>query len=42
MFTSEAYTIQDNTTIEGHIITSGESVVKAQFLCSMQVDTTLY
>ena len=29
MFTSEAYTIQDNTTIDGQIITVGELVVKA-------------
>ena len=39
MFASEAYTLQDNTAIEGKIITDGEFVVKAQYLCSMQVDT---
>ena len=42
MFTSEAYTLQDNTTIDGGIITSGELVFKAQYLCSMQVDTNWY
>ena len=42
MFTSEAYTIQDSTTRDGKIITSGELLVKAQYLCSMQVDTNWY
>ena len=42
MFTSEAYTIQDNTTIDGKIITSGELVVKAQYLCYMKLDTNWY
>ena len=42
MFTSEAYILQYNTTIYGQIITSGELVVKAQYLCSMQVDTNWY
>ena len=42
MFTSEAYTLEENTTIDGKIITTGELVVKAQYLCSMQVDTNLY
>ena len=37
MFTSEAYKLQDNTTIDGQIITSGGLVVKAQYICSMQV-----
>ena len=36
MFTSESYTLQDNTNIYGQIITDGELVVKAQYLCSMQ------
>ena len=39
MFTSEAYTLQDNTTIDGQIITDGKLVVKSQYLCSVQVDT---
>ena len=35
MFTSEAYTLQDNTTIDGKFITAGELVVKAQYICSI-------
>ena len=42
MFQSEAYTLQYNTKIDGKIITAGELVVKAQYLCYMQVDTNLY
>ena len=42
MFTSGAYTLQENTTIDGKIITAGELVVKAQYICSMQVDTNWY
>ena len=42
MFTSEAYTLQDNTTIDGKYITTGELVVIEQYLCSMQVDTNWY
>ena len=42
MFTSEAYTIQYNKTIDGQIITSGELVVKPQYLCSVQVDNNFY
>ena len=42
MFTSEACTLQDNTTIDGRIITAGELVVKAQYSCYMQVDTNWY
>ena len=42
MFPSEAYTLQDNTTIYGQIITAGELVVKAQYICSIQVDTNWY
>ena len=33
IFTSGAYTLQENTTNYGNIITSGELVVKAQYLC---------
>ena len=39
MFTSWAYTLQYNTKIDGKIITAGELVVKAQYICSMQIDT---
>ena len=42
MFTSEEYTLQDNTTIEGQIIDTGEFVVKAQYICSMQAETNWY
>ena len=42
MFTPEAYTLQDNTIIDGKIITAGELVVKAQYICSMQLDTIWY
>ena len=42
MFTSEAYILQENKTIYGKIITSGELVVKAQYLRSIQVDTNWY
>ena len=42
MFTSEVYTLQDNTTIDGQIITACKFVVKAQCLSSMQVDTNWY
>ena len=42
MFTSEAYTLQDNTIIDVHIITAGELVVKAKYICSMQEDTNWY
>ena len=39
MFTSGAYTLQENTTIDGKIITAGELVVKAKYLCSVQIET---
>ena len=42
MFQTEAYTLQDNTTIYGQIITPDELVLKARHLCSMQVDTNWY
>ena len=42
MFTSGAYTLQENTTINGKIITAGELVVKAKYLCSMQIDINWY
>ena len=38
MFTSGAYTLQEITIIDGKIITAGELVVKAQYLCYMQVE----
>ena len=42
MITSESYTLQDNTTIDGQIITSGKLVVKEKYLCYMQVTTNWY
>ena len=39
MFTSWAYKLQENTTIDGQILTAGELVAKAQYLFSMQIDT---
>ena len=42
MFTSGEYTLQENTTTDGQIITAIELVVKAQYLCSMQIDTNWY
>ena len=42
MFTSGAYKLQGNTTIDGQIITAGELVVKAQYLCYVQIDTNWY
>ena len=38
MFTSESYTLQDNTTIDGKIMTAEELAAKAQYLCSTQVE----
>ena len=35
-FLSKGYTLQNNTTIYGKAISSGELVVKAQYLCSVQ------
>ena len=42
MFTSGAYTLQENTKTDGKIIIAGELVVKAQYICSMQVETNWY
>ena len=42
MFTSGAYTLQENTTIDGKFLIAGELVVNAKYLCSMQVDTNWY
>ena len=39
MFISEAYTLQDNTTIGGQIITASWLVSKSKYPCSMQVGT---
>ena len=42
MFISEACTLQDNTKIHGNNLAFGEVVVKAQYLCYMQVDNIWY
>ena len=42
MFQSEAYALQKNTATDVKIITSGELVVKAQYLCSMQIHMNWY
>ena len=41
-FISEAYKLQKYTTIDGKVISAGQLVVKAQYLCSMQEDTNWY
>ena len=33
---SEEYTLQNNTRIDGQLISAGELVVKSQYLCSIQ------
>ena len=38
-FLSDSYTLQNNTTIDGNIISAGELVLKAQYLSSMQENT---
>ena len=35
-FLSEAYTLKNNTTIDGQVIYAGELVVKSQYICSVQ------
>ena len=35
-FLSEAYTLQNNTPLDGHVIYAVQLVIKAQYLCSMQ------
>ena len=41
-FISEAYRLQNNTTIDGQVISAGELVLKSQYLCSMQENTNWY
>ena len=41
-FFSDAYTLKNNTTIDGQVMYDGELVVKAQYLCSMQENTNWY
>ena len=35
-FIPEAFKLQNNTVIDGQVISAGELVVKAQYICSMQ------
>ena len=42
MFTPEAYSLQDFTTIDRKIITTYEMVFKAQYIYSTQVDMNWY
>ena len=35
-FISKVYTLQNNTTIDGQIISAGELVVKEKYICYMQ------
>ena len=39
---SEAYTLQNNTKIDGHIISADELVVKVQYIFSMKENTNWY
>ena len=41
-FLSEAYTLNNNTTIDGQVISDGELVVKAKYLFSMQENKNWY
>ena len=41
-FISEAYMLQNNTTIDGKYIYSSELVAKSQYLCYMQENTNRY
>ena len=41
-FISEAYTLQNNTQIDGHVISAGELVVKAKYICSIKENTNWY
>ena len=41
-FLSESYTLKNNTTIDGQVISAGKLVVKAQYPFSMQESTNLY
>ena len=35
-FHSEAYTLKNNTTIDGQVISTGKLVFRSQYICSMQ------
>ena len=42
MFTSGAYTLQENTTNDGKILIAGELVVNAKYIFPVQEDTDWY
>ena len=42
MFTSEAYTLKNNTTIDGQFITAGELFVRAKYICYIQESTNWF
>ena len=39
---SDSYTLQNNTVIDGQVTSTGELVVKAQYLCSVQENNNWY
>ena len=41
-FISEAYTLQNNTKIDGQIVSADKLVFKAQYICSIQESTNWY
>ena len=41
-FILEAYTLQNNTKIDGPVISDGELVVKAKYLCSIKENSNCY
>ena len=41
-FSSEAYTLQNNTTIYQQVISAGKIFVKAQYICLMQEKINKY
>ena len=42
MFISQAYTLKNNTTIYGQIISAGELVFNPKYICSMQGNNNWY
>ena len=41
-FLSEAYRLQNNAKIDGHVISASELFVKAQYICSTKENTNWY
>ena len=42
LFIAQAYTLQNNTTIDGQVIYAGELFVMAKYICSMKENTNWY